>query len=179
MSSGGPGWSQADEFPIGAWFPGLFQADSTRWAARLNSVVADSFNTIHASMSGYQHRSNVTAAENAGWMRLADSRDLNIQLHSWWQPPGWRSHSANYWSRTLEAEHTRFRHHTGNVTADGRYAKAATTDSPGDSPGLLLDTPIQANPPAELKLRMLTRPQLDRNGNQVRDRNGNAIIDTV
>ena len=96
---------QADEFPIGAWFPGLFQADSTTdWADRLNLVVADSFNTVHASLTGIVDTSGIAAARNAGWLREAEARNLNIQLHSWWQPPQWRNHSRHYWARTFEVE---------------------------------------------------------------------------
>ena len=66
----GPGRAQDGEFPIGAWFPGLFNAHSAQWEDRLELVVADHFNTIHASMSGVRGMSGQPAANNAGWMRL-------------------------------------------------------------------------------------------------------------
>ncbi|MCY3762934.1 MAG: hypothetical protein OXH50_16935 [Gemmatimonadetes bacterium] len=40
------------------------------------------------------------------WMALAHARSLKVELHSWQQPPAWRSSSRNYWARTFEAEDT-------------------------------------------------------------------------
>ena len=37
------------EFPIGAWFPGLFNTDQAEWNARLQLVDEANFNTIHAA----------------------------------------------------------------------------------------------------------------------------------
>ena len=37
---------RAQEFPIGAWFPGLFDDQDVHWAARLDAVRAAHFNTI-------------------------------------------------------------------------------------------------------------------------------------
>ena len=39
-------------------------------------------------------------------MALAHARGLEVELHSWRQPPEWRESSRNYWTRTFEAEGT-------------------------------------------------------------------------
>ena len=93
-----------EEFPIGAWFPGMTEGDDEdQWAARLDSVKAAGFNTIHA----IRGRGEIRASEyNKKGMALAHARGLKVQLHSWRQPPAWRSSSRNYWTRTFEAEGT-------------------------------------------------------------------------
>ena len=79
------------------------EAEEAEWATRLDSVQAQGFNTIHAR----QGRGHVrTSAYNQRWMALAHNRGLKVQLHSWRQPPAWRSSSRNYWARTFEAEGT-------------------------------------------------------------------------
>ena len=93
----GPLRAQA-EFPIGAWFPGMTEGDDAEWGARLDSVQASGFNTVHAMRGRGKIR---TAAHNKKWMDLAHARGLKVQLHSWQQPPEWREHSCNYWTRTL------------------------------------------------------------------------------
>ena len=100
LVAGGPLGAQG-EFPIGAWFPGMTHGDSTYWAARLDSVKASGFNTVHAMRGRGKIR---TAAYNKKWMDLAHARGLKVQLHSWQQPPEWREHSRNYWTRTFEAD---------------------------------------------------------------------------
>ena len=139
-------WSEAgraqDEFPIGAWFLGLFHAHSADWEDRLDLVVADHFNTIHASMTGRPGMSGQPAADNDDWMRLAGARNLNVQLHSVWQPPQWKNHSRHFWARTFEAEDSDlFTYPIGEPVTeiDGRVARYA--EAGDDSPGLLLDTP--------------------------------------
>ena len=119
----GPAFAQ-QEFPIGAWFPGM-QGDNTDptpeeirvWEARLDSVKAQGFNTIHARQGrGYVR----TSAYNQRWMALAHARGLKVQLHSWRQPTAWRTHSRNYWTRTFEAEDTEiFTHAIGKKVTDG------------------------------------------------------------
>ena len=95
LVAGGPLDAQG-EFPIGAWFPGMTEGDSTHWAARLDSVKAAGFNTIHA----IRGRGGIRTSEyNKKWMDLAHARGLKVQLHSWQQPPQWREHSRNYWTR--------------------------------------------------------------------------------
>ena len=97
LVSGGPLGAQG-EFPIGAWFPGMIDleteaAEAAEWATRLDSVKAQGFNTIHARQGRGELR---TSAYNQRWMALAHARGLKVQLHSWRQPPDWRSHSSNY-----------------------------------------------------------------------------------
>ena len=85
-----------EEFPIGAWFPGMTEGDDAQWAARLDSVRAAGFNTVHA----IRGRGGIRTSEyNKKWMDLAHARGLKVQLHSWQQPPQWREHSRNYWTR--------------------------------------------------------------------------------
>ena len=146
------GRAQDGEFPIGAWFPGLFHADSADWGDRLDLVVADHFNTIHASITGRPGMSGQPAADNDGWMRLAVARNLNIQLHSVWQPPQWKNHSRHYWARTFQAEDgALFTYPIGErvTEADGRVARYA--DAGRHSPGLLLDTPSTSGSGFELR----------------------------
>ena len=92
----GPLGAQA-EFPIGAWFPGMTEGDDEdHWAARLDSVQAAGFNTVHA----IRGRGGIRTSEyNKKWMDLAHARGLKVQLHSWQQPPEWREHSRGYWTR--------------------------------------------------------------------------------
>ena len=87
------------------------------WAARLDSVKAAGFNTIHAALVGDAFQ---TSSFNQDWMALAHARDLKIQLYSWQQPDGWLAASALYWARTFEAEDTDlFTHGTGREVTDG------------------------------------------------------------
>ena len=92
-----PGLSQTVDFPIGAWFPGLFDNQSGDWEDRLDLVEAAHFNTIHASL---EIRND--AADNQEWMDLAHDRDLKVQLYSWNVPPSWRNESLSHWSQTFE-----------------------------------------------------------------------------
>ena len=129
----GPGRAQEDEFPIGAWFPGLFNQNPDRgqWNARLQLVAAANFNTIHAAQEARNR-----ADTNQVWMAEAHRLGLNVQLHSWTQPPGWRG--TQHWSQTFEAEDDTFTHDSrhGTVSADGVSARVGT-----HSAGLMLDTP--------------------------------------
>ena len=101
LVSGGPLGAQGEFFPIGAWFPGMIAGESRTptpeerrvWGGRLDSVKAHGFNTIHARQGRGELR---TTAYNQAWMGLAHARGLKVQLHSWEQPPDWRSHSSNY-----------------------------------------------------------------------------------
>ena len=127
-----PGASLAQEFPIGAWFPGLFNNESEHFPARLDRVVEANFNTIHAALEA---RSDPSV--NRVFMELAHERGLKVQLYSWNVPPGWRAASRRYWTKTLEAKSTRyFVHPVG--TEDGRAWHANVDDH---DPGLMLDTP--------------------------------------
>ena len=123
--------AQDGEFPIGAWFPGLFNDQSTDWAARLDLVQRARFNTIHAAQSVRN-----TASQNQLWMAEAHARGLRVQLYNWNVPPGWLAPSTRYWSQTFEAEDSRFTHPIGEETPDGWRARMDA-----HSPGLLLDTP--------------------------------------
>ena len=49
------GPARAQDFPIGAWFAGMFHGDNTQWATRLDTVQATGFNTIHAALVDTQH----------------------------------------------------------------------------------------------------------------------------
>ena len=44
--------SLAQEFPIGVWFPGLFNNQPAHFETRLEQVVEANFNTIHAAQEG-------------------------------------------------------------------------------------------------------------------------------
>ena len=121
----------AQEFPIGAWFPGLFNNQSAQFAPRLDQVVDANFNTIHASLAGTSD-----ASVNRVFLDLAHQRGLNVQLYNWIVPPTWRTRSRTYWTMTVEAENRRFTHPVG--TRDGDAWHANTEDH---IPGLLLDTP--------------------------------------
>ena len=124
----------AQEFPIGAWFPGLFNNQSGQFAARLDQVVDANFNTIHAALAGRND-----ASVNRVFLDLAHQRGLNVQLYSWKVPPAWRTTSRTYWTKTVEGENTRtFSHPVG--TRDGDAWHANTADH---TPGLLLDTPAE------------------------------------
>ena len=117
------------EFPIGAWFPGLFNNEPGQWNARLQLVDEAHFNTIHAALED-----RFTATTNQVWMDAAHRRGLNVQLYNWMLPEGWRG--TRFWTQTFEAESARFTHATGEMTADGWRAQVGP-----HSAGLLLDTP--------------------------------------
>ena len=133
------------EFPIGAWFPGLFINDETQWNARLQLVDDANFNTIHASLENQttarRHRVFTNAdlnQKNQIWMREAQRLGLKVQLYSWPLPSGWRG--DEYWAQTFEAEdNTHFTHNSlhGSPTA-GVGVSARVVDH---SAGLMLDTP--------------------------------------
>ncbi len=123
--------SPAGEFPIGAWFPGLFNNQSGQFAARLDQVAAANFNTIHAAL---ETRNN--ASVNGVFMDLARQRGLKVQLYSWNVPPGWRAESRRYWTKTLEAENENIFIHPVGVR-DGDAWHVNTADH---APGLMLDT---------------------------------------
>ena len=123
----------AQEFPIGAWFPGLFNNQSAQFAARLDQVVDANFNTIHAALEGRND-----ASVNGVFLDLAHQRGLNVQLYNWNMPPTWRTRTRTYWTKTVEAENRRFTHPVG--TQDGDAWHANTADH---TPGLLLDTPAE------------------------------------
>ena len=126
--------SLAREFPIGAWFPGLFNNQSRQFAARINQVAAANFNTIHAAL---EVRND--ASVNGVFMDLARQRGLKVQLYSWNIPPGWRT-SRRFWSKTLEAEDAdTFIHPVG--VQDGAAWHVNTADH---APGIILDTPTRA-----------------------------------
>ena len=65
--------AQADEFPIGAWFPGLFNNQSGQHVTRLNLVRDAHFNVIHAHMPGHNPTTRRaiptghSAAQNKAW----------------------------------------------------------------------------------------------------------------
>ena len=124
----------AQEFPIGAWFPGMFNNQPDQFAARLDQVVAANFNTIHAAL---EIRND--ASVNGVFMDLARQRGLNVQLYSWNVPPGWRT-SRRYWTKTLEAESKNFFIHPVGVR-DGDAWHVNTADH---APGVILDTPTRA-----------------------------------
>ena len=129
-----PAMSPGQEFPIGAWFPGLFNSQSSQFAWRLDQVAAANFNTIHAAL---EVRND--AAVNRVFMDLAHERGLRVQLYSWNVPPGWRSAGRRYWTKTVEATSTRhFVHPVG--ARDGGAWHASTEDH---APGLMLDTPAE------------------------------------
>ncbi len=130
----GPGMSLGQEFPVGAWFPGLFNNQSSQFAARLDQVVEANFNTIHSAI---EVRNDPSV--NGVFMDLAHERGLKVQLYSWNVPPAWRAASRRYWTKTLDAKSTRhFVHPVG--TRDGRAWHANTVDH---GPGLMLDTPAE------------------------------------
>ena len=132
LAFGWHGNSPAREFPIGAWFPGLFNTQSEHFAERLDQVVEANFNTIHAALEGRNDPS-----VNGVFLDLAHQRGLNVQLYSWNVPPRWRTVSRTYWTRTVEAENSRrFSNPVG--TREGDALHANTEDH---APGLLLDTP--------------------------------------
>ena len=127
-----PGASLAQEFPIGAWFPGLFNSQSESFPERLDQVVEANFNTIHAALEARNDPS-----VNRVFMDLAHERGLKVQLYSWNVPPGWRAASRRYWTQTFEAESARhFVHPVGVREGDGLHADTEAHDA-----GLLLDTP--------------------------------------
>ena len=136
-----PGMGLAqEEFPIGAWFPGLFNDQSEQFAWRLDQVAAANFNTIHSAL---EVRND--AAVNRVFMDLAHERGLRVQLYSWNVLPGWRAESRRYWSKVLEAEDTAiFSHPGGALEGDAWYASAdahmpgVILDTPADGPGIFL-----------------------------------------
>ena len=123
-------------------------AEAAEWATRLDSVKAQGFNTIHARQGRGELR---TSAYNQRWMALAHARGLKVQLHSWQQPPDWRSFSRNYWTRVFEAEDTHlFTYATGRQIAHGdTTARYAATGE--HAAGLLLASQrsvyLRRNPP--------------------------------
>lgn len=62
LSAGSVRAQDRSEFPIGAWFPGLFISDQTQWNARLQLVDDANFNTIHAALEN-QTTSGLTHAQ--------------------------------------------------------------------------------------------------------------------
>ncbi len=131
LASPGAGQAQ-EEFPIGAWFPGLFNDQSDRFAERLDQVAAANFNTIHAAL---EVRND--ASVNRVFMDLARQRGLRVQLYSWNVPPGWRAASRRYWTKSLEATSPRYFVHPVGARDGGAWY--ANTEEHG--PGLMLDTP--------------------------------------
>ncbi len=130
-----PGMGLAqEEFPIGAWFPGLFNDQSERFAERLDQVEAAHFNTIHSAI---EVRND--AAVNRVFMDLAHERGLRVQLYSWNVPPGWRAASRRYWTKSLEATSPRYFVHPVGERAGGAWF--ANTGE--HTPGLMLDTPSE------------------------------------
>ena len=125
----------AREFPIGAWFPGMFNNQSGQFAARLNQVAAANFNTIHAALESRNEPSR-----NGVFINLARQRGLEVQLYSWNVPPGWRAASRRFWSKTLEAEDKDiFIHPAGMQDGDAWHVNTAD-----HAPGIMLDTPTRA-----------------------------------
>ena len=88
----------AQEFPIGAWWPGLFDDESDHFAARLDAVDDANFNTIHAAQGGRN-----TAEENQEFIGPAHDRELEVQLVNWDVPEHWWAESRTYWAMTQEA----------------------------------------------------------------------------
>ena len=127
-----PGVGHGQEFPIGAWFPGLFNNQSEHFAERLDRVAEANFNTIHAALEGRNDPS-----VNGIFLGLAHQRGLNVQLYSWNVPPRWRTASRTYWTKTLEAEDTDVFIHPAGMR-DGEAWHANTSDH---KPGIILDTP--------------------------------------
>ena len=84
------GWAQ-EAFPIGAWFPGVYNNDQAQWNARLQLVHDANFNTIHASQE-----SRNPAATNQVWMAEAHRLGLNVQLYGWNVPLRWGN--THFWS---------------------------------------------------------------------------------
>ena len=121
------------EFPIGAWFPGLFNNQAEHFAERLDQVAEANFNTIHAAL-GVRNDPSV----NGVFLDLAHRRGLDVLLYSWNVPPAWRTASRTYWTKTVEAEHRRFFTPTAS---DPVQAMAFMPNTADHSPGLLLDTP--------------------------------------
>ena len=103
LASGGP-LGADKEFPIGAWFPGMIEGETTTrdgaptatdrlvWERRLAST---------PSMPGAGVGSLRTPHYNQPWMDLAHAKGLKVQLHSWRQPEEWTESSRNYWTRTF------------------------------------------------------------------------------
>ena len=115
------------EFPVGAWFPGLFNNQAEHFAERLDQVVEANFNTIHAAL-GVRNDPSV----NGVFLDLAHQRGLDVLLYSWNVPPAWRTASRTYWTKTVEAEHRRFfTHRVG--TRDGGALHANTQTIPRGS----------------------------------------------
>ena len=96
-----------------------------------------------------------TSEYNQRWMALAHARGLKVQLHSWQQPPQWREHSRNYWTRTFEAEDTElFTYPIGREVTDddGTTRRVARYAATGEhNPGLVLESRgsvyLRRNPP--------------------------------
>ena len=150
--------SPAGEFPIGAWFPGMFNNQSGQFAARLDQVAAANFNTIHSALE-----SRNDAQVNDVFMDLARRRGLKVQLYSWNVPPGWRAASRRYWSKTLEAEdESIFIHPVGMREGDAWHVNTAD-----HAPGIMLDTPTRAG--AAIFLRYVEQ-EVDSRGRVISNR---------
>ena len=103
LVSGGP-LGADKEVPIGAWFPGMIEGETTTrdgaptatdrlvWERRLAST---------PSMPGAGVGSLRTPHYNQPWMDLVHAKGLKVQLHSWRQPEEWTESSRNYWTRTF------------------------------------------------------------------------------
>ena len=133
LSNPGDAQDRVPEFPIGGWFPGLFNNQEPDWPDRLDLVRDAHFTVIHASLTARND-----PAVNQRWMDLAHDRGLKVQLYGWAVPSDWRGSNA-FWSQTFEAESSVFTHNSmsGEVVAgEGRMA-----DESRHSAGLLLDTP--------------------------------------
>lgn len=146
------------EFPIGAWFPGLFNNQAEHFEERLDQVVEANFNTIHAALGPRND-----PAVNRVFLDLAQSRGLNVQLYNWNVPPGWRARSRTFWTKTLEAEDRDvFIHPVGMQDGDAWHAN--TADHP---PGIVLDTPSTRG--GEIFLRYVEQ-QLNSRGRIIQNR---------
>lgn len=105
------------EFPIGAWFPGLYHSDKAQWSARLDSVLAGGFNTIHAA-----NENNWDPARADTLIDSTSVRGINIQFKSWRPVPadvgGWWDR-RHYWAHTFQAEdNTVFEYDTGDIASN-------------------------------------------------------------
>ena len=122
----------AQEFPIGAWWPGLFDDQSGQFAARLDAVDNAHFNTIHAAQGGRN-----TAEENQDFIGPAHDRELQVQLANWDVPEHWWAESRTYWAMTLEAEDGDIFDHDVGVQDGGAWR----ADTMLHTSGMMLDTP--------------------------------------
>ena len=153
--------SLAQEFPIGAWFPGLFNDQQTHFATRLNQVVEANFNTVHAALE-----TRNTAATNKIFMDTAHhpDRNLKVQLYSWDVPQEWLASSRTYWAMTLEAEDAdTFKHRIGRKDGDAWHVN--TVDH--TTSGVILETPDMRKDGVFLRY---VEQRLDDDGNVVQPR---------